>query len=60
MTEKKRERNLLQQQRLQVVNIGLDLFAQALQKQQAPVVHVDWKPPAAGDKELMNMLDQLL
>jgi len=42
------------------VNIGVADFADALQAQEAPVVHVTWAPPAGGDPELMDLLDQLL
>ncbi len=42
------------------VNIGVADFADTLQAQGAPVVHVTWTPPAGGDPELMDLLDQLL
>lgn len=45
---------------LKVVNIGLDLFTEALQAQQVPVAQVDWEPPARGDAELIDLLDDLL
>ncbi|MFT4247865.1 MAG: hypothetical protein QM581_07490 [Pseudomonas sp.] len=45
---------------LKVVNVGLELFSQALQAQSAPVVQVDWQPPARGDSELIGLLDELL
>lgn len=48
------------QQEIKVINIGLELFVQALKEQEAKVVHVAWKPPADGDPELMKMLEQLL
>ena len=35
-------------QPLQVINIGLELFAQALEAEGVAVVHVDWQPPAGG------------
>ena len=43
-----------------VINLGLRKFAEALAEQHVEVVQVDWVPPAGGDKELMNLLDQLL
>lgn len=52
--------SLLQQVELKVVNVGLEHFAQSLQQQDVKVVHVAWKPPADGDRELMKMLEQLL
>jgi hypothetical protein len=45
---------------LNVINLGLELFAEALREQQQTVVHVQWEPPAQGDAELLKMLDALL
>ncbi len=42
------------------VNIGVADFAEILQLQGVKVVHVNWTPPAGGDLELMELLDQLL
>ena len=42
-----------------VVNVGLDLFAQALAQLGVPVVHVDWRPPAGGDPRLVALLERL-
>lgn len=41
------------------VNLGLDTFADALRAQGAPVVEVDWRPPAGGDPELLALLTAL-
>ena len=43
-----------------VVNIGVRDFAETLVAQGVDVVHVDWSPPAGGDKELAALLDKLL
>jgi hypothetical protein len=43
-----------------VINLGLKKFAESLEEQQVEVVQVDWVPPAGGDKEMMDLLDQLL
>ena len=43
-----------------IINVGLRKFTESLEKQQVEVVQVDWVPPAGGDKEMMNLLDQLL
>jgi len=32
-------------QSLRVVNVGLDLFARALEADGVSVLHVDWRPP---------------
>jgi hypothetical protein len=39
---------------------GVRLFTQALETQQARVVHVVWSPPAGGDKEMLDVLAKLL
>jgi FdrA protein len=43
-----------------VINIGLPEFFESLVDQGVQVIHVDWRPPAAGDEELINLLDKLL
>lgn len=45
---------------LVVINIGLDGFAASLEDQDVDVLRVDWRPPAGGDKEMIDLLDQLL
>ncbi len=42
------------------VNIGVEDFANSLKTQGAEVIQVDWTPPAGGDREMMELLDQLL
>jgi FdrA protein len=42
------------------INLGIQDFAESLRAQGAEVVHVDWTPPAGGDRELLDLLDQLL
>ena len=41
------------------VNLGLSTFADALRAQGAPVVDVDWRPPAGGDAESVELLTRL-
>jgi FdrA protein len=43
-----------------VINLGLPKFAKSLEEQQVEVLQVDWVPPAGGDKDMMDLLDQLL
>lgn len=43
-----------------VINLGLKKFAESLEEQKIEVVQVDWVPPAGGDKEMIDLLDQLL
>jgi hypothetical protein len=45
--------------RVEAVNLGLAGFAAALRDQGAPVVEVDWRPPAGGDAEAMEVLTRL-
>jgi hypothetical protein len=45
---------------LVVINVGLSQFAKWLEQQGVEVVQVDWTPPAGGDKDMMELLDELL
>jgi len=42
------------------VNLGLVEFAEALEAQDAPVIHVDWTPPPLLDEETKSILNELL
>lgn len=46
-------------QRVSVINIGLEVFKEALELQGVEVVHVDWQVPAGGDTRLVNILKKL-
>ncbi len=41
------------------VNVGLESFAASLRAQDAPVIQVDWRPPAGGDEKLMALLERM-
>ncbi len=41
---------------VRVVNVGLDMFAEAIRAQGAAVAEVAWRPPAGGDLELVRLL----
>lgn len=43
-----------------VINIGVQDFADSLQIQGLEVIQVNWIPPAGGDLEMIDLLDQLL
>ena len=45
--------------RVEAVNLGLSTFADALRAQGAPVVAVDWRPPAGGDASVLAVLERL-
>ena len=42
------------------INIGVQDFAESLRTQEVQVVDVDWSPPAGGDQEMIDLLDELL
>jgi FdrA protein len=44
---------------LAAVNVGLESFTESLQAQGAPVIQVDWRPPAGGDEKLMAILERM-
>ncbi len=48
------------QNELKVINVGLRKFAEELEDQDINVVQIDWSPPAGGDQELIDLLDDLL
>ncbi|MBV1695244.1 MAG: hypothetical protein KGP27_12345 [Hyphomicrobiales bacterium] len=44
---------------IRVVNVGLDGFADDLERQGVAVTRVDWSPPAGGDAALAALLAKL-
>lgn len=54
------KRNDLFQNGPVAINIGISDFAESLKIQGVEVIHLNWNPPAGGDPELMDLLDQLL
>ncbi len=44
---------------LQVINIGIRIFHDDLKSQNIPSIHVDFKPPAGGNKKLASLLSKL-
>jgi hypothetical protein len=42
------------------INVGVQDFGSALEQQGIQVIYVDWSPPAGGDQEMIDLLDQLL
>jgi hypothetical protein len=57
--EKKIEKKNILTEKLKVINIGISTFANDLRSQNVEVVHVDWKPPAGGDVEMLRLLEKL-
>lgn len=46
-------------QELRAVNIGLDIFRDALEAQGVNVVQVDWEVPAGGDEKIIDILKKM-
>lgn len=46
-------------ERVSAVNVGLAAFADALESQGAPVVDVEWRPPAGGERATVRALERL-
>jgi FdrA protein len=44
---------------LSALNVGLESFAESLKIQGAPVIQVDWRPPAGGNERLMAILERM-
>jgi len=44
-------------QPLRVISLGLEVFADELEREAVTVIHVDWRPPAADLAALLARLD---
>jgi len=44
---------------LDVINLGLESFATNLAGEGAKAIHVDWRPPAGGDRKALAALDAI-
>lgn len=44
---------------ISVINVGLELFYEALISQGVPVIQVNWCPPANGNERLIKLLNRL-
>ena len=44
---------------VKVINVGIPSFADDLKKQGIPVIHVDWKPTAGGNKKTQSLLARI-
>ena len=53
------EKKSVLKQKLKVINLGIEIFADDLRRQGVEVVSVDWQPPAGGDEELLRLLEKL-
>jgi len=46
-------------QPMAAINVGLETFTESLVEQGAPVIQVDWRPPASGNEQLMGILERM-
>ena len=44
---------------VRVINIGIERFSDDLKEANVPVIQIDWRPPAGGDRKLIELLDSL-
>jgi hypothetical protein len=42
-----------------VINMGLDVFAENLEKEGVETLRMNWRPPAGGNEELASLLERL-
>ena len=43
-----------------VISIGVVEFSENIAKQEAEIIHVNWRTPAEHDEEIDQLLDKLL
>ncbi|MBN2259350.1 MAG: fdrA domain protein [Clostridiales bacterium] len=51
--------NELFDQKISIVNIGLESFYKELKSQNVEAIQVDWRPPAGGNKKMISLLSKL-
>lgn len=50
---------MISSEALQVINIGLESFADDLRAQGVSVIQLDWRPPAGGNQRMAALLAAL-
>lgn len=55
-----RDEKASKEEKLRVINIGLAAFYEAVEAQGAKAVQLDWRPPAEPDKDVADILDDLI
>jgi FdrA protein len=45
--------------KVSVINLGIPSFAEDLKQQNIDVVHVEWRPPAGGNKKIQALLEKV-
>jgi hypothetical protein len=51
--------NELFEGKLQVINMGLEVFAENLEEQGVRTLQMSWRPPAGGSEKLASLLKKL-
>jgi hypothetical protein len=51
--------NKLFQGKLQVINMGLEVFAENLKSRGVETLQMNWRPPAGGSEKLASLLERL-
>ncbi len=51
--------NELFDSKLTVINMGLESFYEELKSQDVPVIHMNWRPKAGGNKKMAGLLGRL-
>ncbi|MGI6084033.1 MAG: hypothetical protein ACOYIF_01150 [Acetivibrionales bacterium] len=46
--------------KIRVINIGIQVFYEALKYQNVKAVQIDWRPPVKQSEEITSILDMLL
>ena len=47
------------EQNLVVINMGLEIFAENLNRENVKVLQMNWKPPAGGNEKMLALLARL-
>ena len=58
MVKKNRDKTVLQD-KINIMNIGVETFAKELQELGITVIHLDWQPPASGDSQIAVLLSKM-
>lgn len=51
--------SILDIDKLNIINLGLESFKVSLKKQDVQVVHINWKPEANGNLRLLEIIDKI-
>ena len=54
-----KDRDLLNE-KIVVINLGLDNFVSSLKEQKGEVIEINWSPPVENDSVISDLLDELL